>query len=119
MLVTIERNVLTDGGYTKLFGLPFPFISNSYASSFRYDVYILEMILDLLFYFSVTFIVFKLLLQYGVKLKSNSISFLPGIVICLFWIITFILTTRASDFKIKNSTKYKTIDKKIIFGMKP
>src|SRR5262245_9526514 len=72
MLLTIERNVDTDiGGYEKLYGLPFPFISSNYTFTHHFDVYMLMMLTDLLFYFIVTLLFFKGLEAIGLQLKTH------------------------------------------------
>jgi len=119
MLVTIERTVLTDGGYDKLFGLPLPYVSSSYAFSFHYDVYILAMFFNLLFYFALTIAFFKILEKSRLNLKTNWAFIAIGTIVSLFWITIFALMTQDSSFKIKTNTEYKTTSKKLTFGVRP
>lgn len=119
MLVTVERTVVTDGGYDRLYGLPFPYISNSYASSMSYDIYILPMLLDLLFYFAVSTTLFRIAEKKGVKLKKHWIIFVLAVIVSLFWIVTFVSMSRDSPFYTVNHTEYKTTDRKLVFGLRP
>src|SRR5262245_16426326 len=81
VMVTIERNVLTDGGYDKLYGLPFPYISNSLGYSFNYQVYVLAMTFDLLFYLGLTVLLFICLSKFGLRLRTHWISITFGILV--------------------------------------
>jgi len=119
MLVTVERTVVTDGGYDRLYGLPFPYISNSYASSMSYDIYILTMLLDLLFYFAVATAIFRVIEKMGIKLKTHWIILVLGVIISLFWIATFVFTAMDSPFYTVNHTEYKTTNRKLIIGLRP
>jgi hypothetical protein len=119
MLVTVERMVVTDGGYDRLYGLPFAYISNSYASSMSYDIYISTMLLDLFFYLALATAVFGVIGKMGIKLKTHWIITSLGVIISLFWIATFVLKTIDSSFYLVNHTEYKTINRGLIFGSRP
>jgi len=117
MLVTIKRLVLTDiGGYDRLYGLPLPFISSNYAFTAHYDVYILSMVLDLLFYFIVTLLFFKLIERLGTKLKTHWTLISTGVIVSVFWIYLFALTTHESTFKLVNDFDFKTTSRQLYFG---
>ena len=105
MLVTIERNVITDGGNDRLYGLPLPYFTSSFGYSFHYDVYILAMLFNLLFYFAVTVAIFKIVEKLGLTLKTHWVFLVVGILICTFWIATFVLTTQDSSFYLKTDTE--------------
>jgi hypothetical protein len=119
MGVTIQRTVVTDGGYDRLYGLPFPYISNSYVSSMSYDIYVLTMILNLLFCFAITVAVLAFIEMKGAKLKDRLAILVLGIAITSFWIVTFALMTRDSSFYFVNHTEFKTTSRELIFGLKP
>ena len=119
MLVTIERNVVTDGGNDRFYGLPLPYITSSFGYSFHYNVYLLAMLFNLLFYSAATVAAFKVVEKLGFKLKINRIFLVIGILICMFWIVTFVFTTQDSSFYIKTDTEYKTVSKKLVFGFRP
>jgi len=119
MCVTIQRTVVTDGGYERLYGLPFPYISSSYAFSMSYDVYLLAMIFNLLFYFVLTVAVFTFIEMRGAKLKTHLAVLVLGIAISSFWIVTFVLMTRDSSFYFVNHTEYETTTRELIFGIRP
>src|SRR4030095_13747729 len=108
MLVTIERNVQTDGAYEKLYGMPFSFISNGYAFTHHFDVYIFMMLLDLLCYFIASILIFKLIDHFGIRLKAHKAFVLAGILITIFWIFSFYALTFESTFKFKNDFDFQT-----------
>jgi hypothetical protein len=119
MLVTIERTVVTDGGYDKLYGLPFPYISNSYAFSMSYDIYISTMLLDLLFYLVVVIAVFWAIEKAGLKLNTHWIILAIGVIISLFWMATIVLITIDSSFYLFNHTEYQITNRQLKFGLRP
>lgn len=119
MCITIKRNVVTDGGYDRLYGLPFPYISNSYVTSMSFDIYILAMILNVLFFLVLTTALFKVLEKTGVRVKAHWIMAILGGIISLFWIVAFIFMTRDSSFYFTNRTEYKTTSKELIFDFNP
>jgi len=72
MIVTVQRFVTTDiGGYDRLYGLPLSFISSNYAFTHHYDIYLLAMFFDLLVYFTLTVLLFKLIEKSGITLKTH------------------------------------------------
>ena len=120
MLLTIERNVDTDiGGYEKLYGLPFSFISSNYAFTHHYDVYILMMFTDLLFYFIITLLLFKGLEATGLQLKTHWTFIVIAVLIILFWIFIFYTTIFESSFKLTNDFYFKVTSRHLYFGVYP
>jgi hypothetical protein len=120
MLVTIERGVQTDiGGYEKLYGFPFPYISSNYAFTHHFDVYILALLLDLLLYFTVIFLCFYLVYKIGITLNTHWALISVGVAICLFWICTFTMITFESTFKLTNDFDYKTEIRHLHLGSYP
>ena len=120
MFVTIKRSVETDiGGYDKLYGLPMPFISSNYAFTAHFDVYILSMLLDLLLYFIVTLLFFKLIERFGIKLKTHWTFISIGVIISIFWICSFAMITFESSFKLVNDFDFKTTSSQLYFGSFP
>jgi len=119
MLVTIERNVETGGAYDQLYGLPFGFISNGYAFTHHFDVYLLRMLLDLFCYFVATVLFFKIISQVGLPLKTHWTFIAVGIMITLCWIFIFYLTTFESSFKLIKDLDVNTISRKLHFGTSP
>lgn len=120
MLSTIEKNVDTDiGGYEKLYGSPFPFISSNYAFTHHFDVYFLMMLFDLVFCFVVTLLLFKGLELIGLKLKTHWTFIVVATLINLFWAFTFYATTFESTFKLTNDCSYKVTSRRFLFGTYP
>lgn len=116
MLVTIERTVITDGGNDRLYGLPLPWITNSFAFSFHYNVYVLPMLLNLLFFFILTVALFKLIEFAGLRLKTHWAAGIIAVLVSLFWLIIFILTVNESSFYLTNKLPYKTTGYKLTLG---
>lgn len=118
MLVTIERTVTTDGGFEKLYGLPFPYIADAYACSLCYVVFIPAMIFNLLFYFGIT-LLFKLLQKAGWSLKTHWVLIVTGTGISLYWITVFVFMTADAFFQFKVDTDYALKSQQIVFELKP
>ena len=119
MLVTIQRTVITDGGNDRLYGLPLPWITSSYASSFRYDVFIIPMLVNLLVFILFTSIIFWLLGKTGLSLKTNTFFMIAGIAICLFWILEWYLLVNESSFYSLSNLPYTITSQKLIWGSWP
>lgn len=119
MLITIERTVVTDGGFDRLWGCPLPYITSAYAFTWVYDIFVLALLFDLLFYFILTILLFAGLQKLGIKLKTHWSLVVLGVVITSIWCLLFIYTTSRSFFYLKNNTDYKTISTKLVFGHHP
>jgi hypothetical protein len=113
MTVSIERNVISDGGYDRLYGLPLPCISSALGYSFNYQVYILAMTFNLIFYFGLTVLLFAGLTKLGLGLKTNLAFLTIGILTTVFWIESFYILTTDSNFHFINKTDYKTTTMKL------
>ena len=120
MLVTIERNVDTDiGGYEKLYGFPFPFISSNYAFTHHFDVYVLAMFGDLLLYLTIIVLCCKLIEGIGLKFKTHWTFIALGIIVSVFWIWSFYMITFESTFKLVNDFSFKTTSSHFHLGSFP
>lgn len=108
MTRTVERNVVTDGGYDRLYGCPLPYISGNFGCTGCYDVYILALIFDLLIYFGFTMVIFFLIQKIGSKLKTHWSLILTGVILSLFWIMLFALITQDSSFKLISDIDFET-----------
>lgn len=119
MLVTVERTVTTDGGYDRLYGLPLPYITNNFACSFCYAVFVPAVLLNLLFCFAFALSIFTLLQRWGWRLKTHRLFVLAGITVSLFWMIIFVWLTHDSRFLFSNDVAYETKGQRIVFGLRP
>lgn len=117
MCVTIEQSVTTGGGYNSLYGLPFPYLTDSYACSFCYDVFIPTLVLNLLFFFAVTLIIFLFFQKTGLQLKTHWLFMALGAIVCFFWITTFALITYDSRFLLKVDAAYEIKGRRLVFGL--
>jgi hypothetical protein len=114
MLVTIERVVVTDGGNDRLYGFPFPYITSSYGYSFHYDVFVLPMLLNLVTFFGLTLVIYKLF----EKIK-HWIFFVISVLLSFFWLTVFIFTVRDSSFYPVDKSDYKVTSRSFVFGLRP
>jgi len=70
-LVTQRFHVTADGGYSRMYGFPFPFITDTWAATFHHSVYILPMLVDFLIYLLLAIGAFVLLQSTGIVLRSH------------------------------------------------
>lgn len=117
--VTIDRNVTTDGGFTHLYGLPLPYISNAYASSFCYEIHVSNLILNLLFFYFLTWAIFKIIDRNIIQVKTNKILTALGSLIGFFWIFIYVINISESHFKWNNPHDYFLINYNFILGLRP
>ena len=117
MCVSVERTVVTDGGYDRLYGLPLAYISGNLACTGCYEVYVLPMIVNLLFFFAVVFGLVRLIERAGIRLKKRKwwavVGVTVGVAVSLFWVWCFVLMTRDSRFFWTNHTAYITTSTKL------
>jgi len=116
--ITIERQVYTDGGYEKLFGFPFSFISSNIGCSFCYQFYLLAFLIDFLTYFTLIFVMLELMLKAGFILKSNKISIF-AVNILLFLYIGFIFSVCEYHLNLINTDIFSVSKILIHFGNYP
>jgi hypothetical protein len=115
IVVTMEREVITDEGYDRLYGFPLPHISSAYASSFSYDVYVLPLICDLAVYLGLVFFFFKILEKVGLKLRDHWVVSLTGTLIIAASIYIFYQFTSESSFMLVNDLDFKVTDRQLRF----
>lgn len=113
--VTIERVVVTDGGYDRLYGFPFAFKSNVFACSFCYEVYVAPLLLNLLIDLAVVVILFKIV---GLDKKNynskRALSYL-GFIIIFISLGCFCVMTSDSFFKFRNDTDFQLLSRHLAF----
>jgi hypothetical protein len=83
------------------------------------SMYILKMLIDILFYFIVTLLIFKGLELTGLKLKTHWTFIAVGILTILFRIFVFYTTTFESSFKFINDFDFKVNSNQLHFGTYP
>lgn len=112
MCVSLERTVVTDGGYDRLCGLPLPYISGNLGCTGCFEVYVLPMIVNLLFFFAVVIGLVRLIEKIKIRIKKRKwltvLGLTVGVAVSLFWIWCFLLMTQDSRFYLTNQTAYKT-----------
>jgi len=119
VLFTEKRAVVTDGGYDRLFGLPFPYISNNFGCTGCYDVYTGALLLDFSIYLLTIFLIFTGLGKLGLKLKTQWIPTTVGLLISGFWIFFFCMLTQDSKFKFFSDIDFKTTHSEFVFNQFP
>jgi len=120
MLVTEKRIIeVVDGGPDRLYGFPFPYITNNFACTGCYNVYVGALLFDLLVYFIFTLLVFKGIEKLGIKIKTHLVPTVIGLMVSLMWIWVFIMTTQDSTFEIKNDLDYKVTHAEFVFDQLP
>ena len=118
MCVSVERTVVTDGGYDRLHGLPLPYRSNNAGCTGCYEVYVFPMILDLLFFFVMAMGVVKLVERARIHLRTSTWGMVVGVAVSLFWVSLFMLMTTDSRFLLTNHTAYKTTKRELVVGLR-
>lgn len=119
MLVTKKRAVITDDGYDRLYGFPFPYISNNYSCTGCYDVYVSALLFDLLIYLLLIFLFFKAVDKLAMRLKTHWIPTSVGLLISGMWISLFYLETQDSTFKLTNDISYRTTNSEFVVNLFP
>jgi len=118
MLVTEKRTVeVVDGGPDRLYGFPFPYITNNFGCTGCYEIYITNLLADLLVYFIFVLLVFMVLEKLGVRLKTHWVPTIFGLLVSFMWILFFIIMAQDSTFKIKNDLDYKTTHTELGFNI--
>lgn len=118
MQVTVRWVVTeTDGGYDRLWGFPFGFISGNLGCTGCYEIYITAMFCDLLLKFTVALILFNLIERSGLKLKTHWLGIIIGCLVMSFWVFMFCLLTFDSHFKWVNEINYKVVSWNFCWGL--
>lgn len=117
MLITVKHVVITDGGYNRLWGMPFGFISNNLGCSGCYEVYVLAMLLDLMLKFIFVLILFYTIERLGIELKTHIVGVVLGCLVTAFWIFAFYMITFESRFKLLNDMDLKTLSWEFCWGL--
>jgi len=118
-LITEKRAVITDGGYDRLYGFPFAYISNNNGCTGCYIVFVGALLADLFIYFIFILLIFKGIERIGLRLKTHWIPTVIGLLISVMWAWFFSLTTQDSSFKIKSDVDYKTTHTEFVFDQLP
>lgn len=118
MQVTIKWSVTNeDGGYDRLWGLPFGFISGNIGCTGCYVIYVLPMFLDLSLKFTLAIIVFNLVEKWLLKLKTHWLGILLGCLISIFWLSFFYMIISDSHFELINDFSYKIVSWEFCWGL--
>ena len=115
--VTIERIVVTDGGYDTLYGFPFAFRSNAFTCSFCYEVYISTLLSNLAVDFALVYGIFKGVKRVGFKIKLHKILYFVSALVILFAFIDFYLLFTDSFVKWSNDTKFRLVRSEFKFSL--
>jgi hypothetical protein len=84
-LVTQRYNVETDGAFARMYGFPFPFITETWSMTFHHSVYLVPAFVDFFLYLMVAMALVVSVQSVGVPLKSHWFAMI------LVWIAVGIL----------------------------
>ena len=117
MFITIERQIeiIPDGGYDRLYGLPFPWVSNSFAYSLHNHVHVLPLLFNLGFFFGLVLLLFAGLRKLGLTLKTHWVPAVLSTLVLLLFVFLMYVHLVDSDFYLSNEFVYKTTSRKLIF----
>jgi hypothetical protein len=119
VFITIQRTVDSDGGFERVYGLPFAYITSNFGYSFHYEVYLLPLLADLATYLILTFVVIGLLEKAGIRSKSKKLYRILGTLVTIVLITFLIAIIHKSDFYAIENYSYKVIAKSIKVGVFP
>jgi len=120
MTVTIKRVVIVDGsGEDRLYGLPFPYITNNVSCTGCYEVYVGALLLDLLVYSLIVFLLLKAVEKLGLILKTHWLGVAAGTLVSLWWVGWFCLITSDSSFLLKSDYPVKIVHSELSFQQYP
>ena len=117
MTITLERSVVTDGGFDKLYGFPFGYISNNSGCTHCFEVYLFWLITDIIFYFILVQIICSLLQKFKINARPNWILLLFGLLITICWIFIFYTIVFESSFRFFSDTAFKVLSKRLHAGI--
>lgn len=119
MLVTLQRTVDSDGGFDRVYGFPFAYITSNIGYSFHYEVYLLPLLADFTTYLILTYIIISLIQKTGFRFKSHNFFTIFGIFVTIALITFLVVSTGESDFYAIENRPYKIISKSVKVGVFP
>ena len=113
--ISLKKEVVTDGGFDRMYGFPLSYITNNYACTGCYDVYIFNLLFNILFYGVIYHLIFLSLTKFGIKRTTNKLGIWLGIIIIGLLTFAFYIVSFESNFLLFENTQYKVINKHLEF----
>jgi len=117
LYVTLKLEVKTDGGYSRLYGFPFSFITNNYGGTGHFNVYILPLLMDFLLSFLCVFILFKVFKKDKYVFSNKFAYFLYFL--ALVPVVCFFFWSNESEVFWLNPETYEILSRDLYFGIYP
>ena len=119
-LITQRFRVTTDGGYSQMYGFPFPYITDTWVTTFHHTVYVLPMVADFLIYLMVAIGTFVLLQSAGVTLRSHwFIIILVWVAVGTLYSFQFLLLADYNSYSFLYDLDFTTTDASLYAGPYP
>ena len=81
LTITVVFNVSTDGGYGRVFGLPFPFLSEQWVNTGHHSIFVLPLLIDVVLCFSTwTFFIYI----FRVRIKKTLLTKVLALILVAF-----------------------------------
>lgn len=108
-LITEKFQVNTDGGYSLMYGFPFPYITEAWATSFHHSLYIVPMLADLFIYLLVITGLVVSVQSAGVVLRSHWFSLiLVWLAVGVLYAFEFLLLADYNSYTLFYDTTFVT-----------
>ena len=88
--ISLKKEVATDGGFDRMYGFPLSYITNNCGCTDCYEVFLLNFLLNILFYGFLLHLIFQGLNKFDIKIETNKFGIwleLLLLVCCFFYSI--------------------------------
>lgn len=113
--ISEKKEVLTDGGFDRMYGFPLSYITNNCGCTGCYEVFILNLLLNILFYATILYFVFLLLMKFGIKMTANKLGVWIGSITIGMLLFSFYIVSFESNFFWFEDTQFKVVNKHFEF----
>lgn len=118
--VTVERMVVTDGGFDRLYGFPAEWTVNAYYSSMAFDIFILPLLADVIVYVGIAFLLIALFRTiFGLKRRTSVVVTIMSLLLNCAIIGLQSLVHMEGRIRLQNNTDYMTTEQHMHFGIHP
>lgn len=119
-LLTQQYQVVTDGGYDRLYGFPFPFISNTWVTTFHHSVCIVPALVDFFLYLLVIVALVVSLQSLRLVLKCHWFpTILVWIAIAVLYTLQFLLFADYNAYNLLYDIDFTATDTEFHAGPYP
>ena len=113
--ISEKKEVVTDGGFDRMYGFPTSYITNNCGCTHCYEVFISNLLLNILFYGLIIHLLFLILKRFGIIVKTNKISLIIGVLSLCFLIFCFYVVSFESNYFWFEDTEYKIVNSHLEF----